>query len=85
MRLLSVLLASSALVACTPEVRQEYADALTKYEVLRLQEIDKADDAKCRREGAQPGTDFYNLCRAKLTERRLKEEAAMDARLQGAE
>jgi zona occludens toxin (predicted ATPase) len=80
---LAFLLASLLLAGCTSDVRDQYEVAFTKDQRIKQQQADAADDAQCRREGAQPASDFYNLCRTRLADRRTAAEAEADARAQG--
>jgi hypothetical protein len=73
-----LLVLSLLLVGCTADVRDQYEIALTKDKRVKQQEADRIDDEQCRREGAQPGTDFYNLCRTRLADKRVAAEEALD-------
>ena len=79
----AVLFASLLIAGCTSDVRQQYEVALTRDYRLKEKEAERIEDEQCRREGAQPGSDFYNLCRTRLADRRAAADAELDARAQG--
>jgi hypothetical protein len=76
-----LLVLSLLLAGCTADVRDQYEIAFTKDKRVKQQEADRVDDEQCRREGAQPGTDFYNLCRTRRADKRVAAEEAGDRAL----
>ena len=84
MRTAIALLFTSLLIAgCTADIREQYEVAFTKDKKAKQAAWDRADDAQCRRDGAQPGSDFYNLCRNRLADKHIAEEEALDRQRMG--
>jgi hypothetical protein len=81
---LAILFASLLIAGCTADIREQYEVALTKDQRIKQQQADVADDAECKRQGAQPGTDFYDLCRRRLADKRIAAEAELDRQRLGA-
>ena len=83
MKALPLLVVSLLLAGCTADVREQYEIAFTKDKRIKQEANDRADDEQCRRDGAQPGTDFYNLCRNRLADKHIAEEEALDRQRMG--
>jgi hypothetical protein len=83
MKLLAVVLLSSLALAACGGWQQQMDIALERQSSARSQEIEQADDAECKRQGAQPGTDYYALCRSRVTDKRIAAEAELDRRRMG--
>ena len=80
---ITLLFASLLIAGCTADVREQYEVAFTKDQKAKRAAWDRADEAECQRQGAQPGSDFYNLCRSRLAEKHIAEEEDLDRRRMG--
>ena len=78
---ITLLFASLLIAGCTADVREQYEVAFTKDQKAKRAAWDRADEAE--RQGAQPGTDFYNLCRKRLADKHIAEEEDLDRRRMG--
>jgi hypothetical protein len=77
-----VLLSSLALAGCGGW-QQQMDMALDRRSAERQQEFDQEVERECKAQGAQPGTDFYDLCRSRVAERRAAADAELDRRRMG--
>jgi hypothetical protein len=80
---LPLLAVSLLLAGCTADVREQYEIAFTKDQKAKQAAWDRADEAECQRQGAQQGSDFYNLCRKRLADKHIAEEEALDRQRMG--
>jgi hypothetical protein len=63
--------------------QQQMDMAMERQQAARMQEFERVVETECKGQGAQPGTDFYNLCRTRVAERMAAAEADLDRRRMG--